>query len=90
MDPYVQVSIGGEVKCTRVIQHSRDPVWDQQLLFHVREHDLSQPIQLTVFDWDRFTPDDCVGEAVITIANLLEGSAKKDLKLGFILTSCNP
>ncbi|KAH8977928.1 hypothetical protein EDB86DRAFT_2997121 [Lactarius hatsudake] len=41
------------VGTTRVIKHSRYPVWNQQLDFPVRQSDKS--IRLAVFDWDRFT-----------------------------------
>ncbi|KAI9435648.1 C2 domain-containing protein [Lactarius psammicola] len=83
MDPFVQVSIGEEVKCTSVIRHSRNPVWNEQLLFHVRDHDLSLPIQLTVIDWDRLTSNDPVGKAEINIATLVEEAKKRDLSAEF-------
>ncbi len=79
MDPFVQVSIGEEVKRTHVIRHSRNPVWDEELVFHVRGHDLSLPIQLTVLNWERFMSHGYVGEAKINVATLVEGAAKKDL-----------
>ncbi|KAI9442029.1 hypothetical protein BJY52DRAFT_1194882 [Lactarius psammicola] len=82
MDPFVQVSIGEEVKCTRVIRHSLNPVWDEQLLFHVHERDLSLPMRLSVFDWDRFMSNGLVGCAEISIAIFVERAAKKDLNTG--------
>ncbi|KAH9033169.1 C2 domain-containing protein [Lactarius deliciosus] len=39
MDPFVEVSIGEEVKRTKVIRHSRDPVWNEQLLLHLTFND---------------------------------------------------
>jgi phosphatidylserine decarboxylase len=36
MDPFVVISFGKKVFRTRVIRHSRNPVWDEKLLFHVR------------------------------------------------------
>ncbi|KAH9013828.1 C2 domain-containing protein [Lactarius pseudohatsudake] len=67
MDPFVEVSIGEQVKCTSVKQHTLNPVWDEQLSFHVRQHDLSLPILLAVFDQDKITSNDYVGEVEITI-----------------------
>jgi len=78
MDPFVQVSIGREVKRTPVIRHSRNPVWNEELLFHVREHDLSLPIQFTVFDRDKVSFNDYVGGAKINIAELVAMTLKKD------------
>ncbi|KAI9457312.1 C2 domain-containing protein [Lactarius psammicola] len=80
MDPFVQVSIGNEVKCTQVIRHSLNPVWDQELIFHLREDDLSLPIRLSVFDWDRFGSNELIGWAEIKIVTLVERTAKKDFK----------
>ncbi|KAH9033190.1 C2 domain-containing protein [Lactarius deliciosus] len=81
MDPFVEVTIGEQVQRTRVIQHTRDPFWNEQLPFHVRQHDLSLPIRLTVFDRDKFTADDYVGEAEINIASLVEKVTMKDSKI---------
>ena len=71
MDPYVKVTAGDEVKCTQVIRHDRNPIWDKQLVFHVRESELRDPIVLSVFDWDRISFDDHVGDARINISQLI-------------------
>ncbi|KAH9008217.1 hypothetical protein EDB83DRAFT_2531995 [Lactarius deliciosus] len=75
VDPFVEVSIGNKVVgTTRVIQHSCDPVWYQQLDFPVR--DSNQPIKLTVFDWDMFTSNDYIGEVKINISEISESPTK--------------
>ncbi|KAH9016596.1 C2 domain-containing protein [Lactarius pseudohatsudake] len=81
MDPFVEVSIGEEIKRTKVIQHSRNPVWDEQLLFHVRGADLLHSIQLTVIDWDKITSHDPVGKAEIDITATLEKAKEVDTGL---------
>lgn len=83
MDPFVQVSIGNKVVgTTSVIQHSLNPVWNEQLFLHMRECDPSLHIRLTLFDKDKFTYDDYVCEAEIDIASLVERVPKKDPKTG--------
>lgn len=82
MDPFVKVSIGEQVKCTEVIRHELDPVWDKQLLFHVRQQDLQLPIRLAIFDWDRFTRNDLVGSADINVATLVQRAANIDPNTG--------
>ncbi|KAH9007461.1 C2 domain-containing protein [Lactarius deliciosus] len=87
MDPFVEVSIGEEVKRTKVISHSLDPVWDEQLLLHVRGADLSHSsasIQLTVIDRDKITSNDPVGKAEVKITTILQGAEKmkKELNTG--------
>ncbi|KAH8983799.1 C2 domain-containing protein [Lactarius hatsudake] len=74
MDPFVEVSIGEQVQRTRVVQHTRNPDLNEQLFFHVRRQDLSLPIQLTVFDRDKFTRNDYVGRIRIGIPALNEGA----------------
>ena len=81
MDPYVKVRIGDEVQSTQVIWHNRDPVWNKQLVFHVRERDLSLPIVLSVFDRDKGSRDDHVGDVNIHITQLT--TSKKDRSAGF-------
>ncbi|KAF8268505.1 C2 domain-containing protein [Lactarius quietus] len=78
MDPYVKVTIGGEAKCTQVKRHNREPDWDEQLFFHVRKRDLSLPILLSVYDWDRFSFDDHVGDATILISQLVGKTSRRD------------
>ncbi|KAI9439592.1 C2 domain-containing protein [Lactarius indigo] len=87
MDPFVEVSIGEEVKRTKVIRHSLDPVWDEQLILHVRGADLSHSstsVQLTVIDHDKITSNDPVGNAEIKITTILQGAekAQKELNTG--------
>ncbi|KAH9015665.1 C2 domain-containing protein [Lactarius pseudohatsudake] len=80
VDPFVKVSTSNKVVgTTRVIKHSRYPVWNQQLDFPVRQSDKS--IRLAVFDWDRFTYNDYIGEAEINISEFSE-PAKNVLKVG--------
>ena len=76
MDPYVKVTIGEEVKRTRIIHHNLNPVWDKQMVFHVLESDLSLPILLSVYDRDRFSFDNLVGDKKIFISELVIPSRK--------------
>jgi Ca2+-dependent lipid-binding protein len=83
MDPYLKVTIGDESQSTQVIRHDLKPVWNKQLVFHVRERDLSLPIVLSVYDWDRFSFDDHVGDVKIHISQLVGSTSKKDRAAGF-------
>lgn len=85
MDPVVKVSIGGgDLQSTSVKKHTLNPVWNEQLFFRVRQADLSHPILLTVFDRDKFSPNDYVGEAEINIPaeNTTTGDVEHPLKPG--------
>jgi hypothetical protein len=83
MDPYLKVTIGDDSQSTQVIRHDLKPVWNKELVFHVRERDLSLPIILSVFDWDRFSFDDHVGDVKIHISQLVGSTSKKDRAAGF-------
>lgn len=55
MDPFCIVSFGQKVFRTRVIRHSRNPVWDERLFFHVKRHEHAFQILFTLFDWDKIS-----------------------------------
>ena len=83
MDPYVKVRIGEEVQSTQVLRHERNPVWNKQLVFHVRERDLSLPIVLSVFHRNMISFDNHVGDVEIHIYQLLGATSRKDRSVGF-------
>ena len=82
MDPFVVVSFGKKVFRTRVIRHSRNPQWDEKMLFHVRRYETTFKVQLTVLDWDKLSSNDHVGDASFDVARLLADAPKKDEKTG--------
>ncbi|KAN0126296.1 Phosphatidylserine decarboxylase domain containing protein [Lactarius tabidus] len=82
MDPFVVVSFGKKVFRTRVIRHCLNPVWEEKLLFHVRDYEQSFRVQLTVLDWDKLSSNDYVGDAAIEIAELAANVPKMDPDTG--------
>eukprot|EP00164_Ancoracysta_twista_P003477 GFYU01004638.1.p1 GENE.GFYU01004638.1~~GFYU01004638.1.p1 ORF type:complete len:560 (+),score=211.79 GFYU01004638.1:74-1753(+) len=60
-DPYVEVSIGSEVKSTTVKMNESDPVFDEELCFKDKDHKVGDTIQFNIIDWDSLTGDDHVG-----------------------------
>ena len=55
MDPFCIVSFGQKVFRTRVVRHSRNPVWDEKLFFHVKRHEHAFAVVFTLFDWDKMS-----------------------------------
>ena len=82
MDPFVVISFGKKVFRTRVVRHSRNPVWDEKLLFHVRRYEASFKIQLTVLDWDKITANDHICDTSLDVTELLKNAPKKDETTG--------
>ena len=64
-DPYVVITMGKQKLKTRVVKKNCNPEWNEELTLSIT--DLNAPINLTVFDKDRFTVDDKMGEADIDI-----------------------
>lgn len=75
MDPFVVISFGKKVFRTRVIRHSRNPVWEEKLLFHVRRYETNFKIQLTVLDWDKLSSNDLIGEGALEVGQLIDAFA---------------
>ncbi|SCV73406.1 BQ2448_7332 [Microbotryum intermedium] len=71
MDPFVVCSFGRRVFRTRVIRHSLNPVWDERLAFNVRQTEVHWTIAFSVYDWDKMSSNDHVGDVAIPLENLL-------------------
>jgi Ca2+-dependent lipid-binding protein, contains C2 domain len=82
MDPFVVISFGKKVFRTRVIRHSRNPVWDEKLLFHVRSYETAFKIQLTVLDWDKLSSNGYIGDASFDVKELLDCAPQRDVGTG--------
>jgi len=69
VDSYVEVSLvpwSTKPEKTETIKKNQNPVFNHTVQFQVPEHDISnQTLFLQVFDWDRFTKNDAVGEVKI-------------------------
>lgn len=74
MDPFVVISFGKKVFRTRVIRHSRSPVWDEKLLFHVRRYEASFNVQLAILDWDKLSSNDHIGDASFNVKELIDAA----------------
>lgn len=82
MDPFVVISFGKKVFRTRVIRHSRNPVWDEKVLLHVRRYEKTFQIQFTILDWDKLSSNDYVGETSLDLKELLDCVPKPDPTTG--------
>ncbi|KAL1206979.1 Protein C2-DOMAIN ABA-RELATED 1 [Cardamine amara subsp. amara] len=69
-DPYVVVQSGKQKLKTRVVKHSVNPEWNDDLTLSVTDPNL--PIKLTVYDYDMFSADDKMGDAEFHVGPYLE------------------
>ncbi|XP_073307725.1 probable ADP-ribosylation factor GTPase-activating protein AGD11 isoform X1 [Primulina huaijiensis] len=71
-DPYVILSLGNQSMKTRVIKNNLNPVWNERLMLSIPEN--IPPLKLLVYDKDKFTTDDFMGEAEIDIQPLISAA----------------
>ncbi|KAF8994050.1 phosphatidylserine decarboxylase-domain-containing protein [Cyathus striatus] len=82
MDPFVVISFGKKVFRTRVVRHSRNPVWDEKLLFHVRRYETSFKVQLTLLDWDKLSANDHIGDTNFDVKDLVASAPQPNPETG--------
>ncbi|KAH6889598.1 phosphatidylserine decarboxylase-domain-containing protein [Coprinopsis sp. MPI-PUGE-AT-0042] len=82
MDPFVVISFGKKVFRTRVIRHSRNPVWDEKLLFHVRRYEIGFKVHFSILDWDKLSSNDHIGDASFDVKELLDSAPQPDASTG--------
>ncbi|KAM0054855.1 putative Arf GTPase activating protein [Helianthus debilis subsp. tardiflorus] len=68
-DPYVVLQLGEQKVQTTIMRSNLNPIWNEDLMLSVPED--YGPVKLQVFDYDRFSADDIMGEAEIDIAPML-------------------
>lgn len=61
-----------------MIRHSRNPVWDEKLLFHVRRYETSFKVNLAILDWDKLSSNDYVGDVSFDVRGLMESAPQPD------------
>ena len=68
-DPYVKFKYKGKlVYKSNTIMKDLNPVWDES--FQILIEDPTSPLELEVFDYDRFAMDDFMGTAEVDLAQL--------------------
>ncbi|KAH8824331.1 phosphatidylserine decarboxylase-domain-containing protein [Flagelloscypha sp. PMI_526] len=82
MDPFVVISFGKKVFRTRVIRHSRNPTWEEKLLFHVRKYETGYNISFAILDWDKMSSNDHIGDITLPINELVSASPQPDPTTG--------
>ncbi|KAK9056014.1 hypothetical protein SSX86_027101 [Deinandra increscens subsp. villosa] len=71
-DPYVLLSLGNQSVKTRVIRSSLNPVWNEKLMLSIPDD--VPPLIVNVFDKDKFSTDDFMGEGEIDIRPLVSAA----------------
>ncbi|XP_031491039.1 GTPase activating protein 1-like [Nymphaea colorata] len=69
-DPYVVVRMGDQKLKTKVMKKNVNPEWNEKLTLTISES--IRPIRIEVYDKDRFSHDDGMGDAEIDINPFME------------------
>ncbi|KAL8172331.1 hypothetical protein V2J09_024135 [Rumex salicifolius] len=71
-DPYVIISLGHQSMKTHVIKNNLNPVWNEELVLSIPNG--IPPLKLYVYDKDKFSTDDFMGDAEIDILPLVNAA----------------
>lgn len=72
-----------QVYRTRVQRHTRNPVWNEKLFFHVKEMEENYLVNFHLLDWDRATSNDHIGDVSLPLQELIGDSGPKKNAAGF-------
>ncbi|CAO3592738.1 unnamed protein product [Absidia cylindrospora] len=77
MDPFVIVTFGASTFRTRSIRHNLNPVWNEKLFFHVRQHESKYKLKFALYDKDKFSGNDFVAWQEVPIIDIIEQSKER-------------
>ena len=72
------VSFGKTIARTRVIRHDLTPTWNEKVYFTVKELEANYTITFSVYDWDKLSSNDHLGDVAIPLKDLLGHTIKPD------------
>ncbi|KAL6880482.1 hypothetical protein ACP4OV_012047 [Aristida adscensionis] len=89
-DPYVVLNVDGQKVKTGVVKKTVNPVWDEDLTLAIRNAEA--PILLEVFDKDKFSKDDKMGDAEFDIEALMQiiQMDLEDIRSGTVVRTVRP
>ncbi|XP_030452043.1 protein C2-DOMAIN ABA-RELATED 4-like [Syzygium oleosum] len=89
-DPYVVIRMGKDKLKTRVIKRNLNPEWNEELILSIADPSLS--IHLMVYDKDKFSRDDKMGDAEIPIVPVLDALRTRldNIRNGTVITKVKP
>ncbi|KAI3620409.1 hypothetical protein CBS9595_002376 [Malassezia furfur] len=89
MDPFTIVSFNRKIFRTRVCRHTLNPVWKEKLLLHVRRNEAGFNVKFFVYDWDKMSANDYVGEATLPMSTILQSAQSPDEETGLYRSECS-
>ncbi|KAJ8361497.1 hypothetical protein SKAU_G00180220 [Synaphobranchus kaupii] len=78
VDPFLEVSFAGKKLCTKIIEKSANPEWNQLINLQVKFPSMCERIKLTVYDWDRLTRNDAIGTTYLNLTKIASSGGEVD------------
>ncbi|KAF6040843.1 ITSN1 [Bugula neritina] len=75
-DPYCEVSMGTTLHKTKVIPNTLNPKWNSSMQFPIKSVE-DDVLCFTVFDQDRFSPNDFLGRTELRVKDILRETREK-------------
>ncbi|EFJ31196.1 hypothetical protein SELMODRAFT_169243 [Selaginella moellendorffii] len=73
-DPYVVLNLGHQTAKTKVVNSNLNPVWDEEIMLSVPSGP-PVPLKLQVFDYDKFSADDIMGEVEVDLQPIVAAAS---------------
>jgi hypothetical protein len=70
-DPFVVIKFNGIIVRTKTAKDTTDPIWNQGITIPVHTPCLSENIDVQLWDWSRFNPDELIATTRIKFSQLL-------------------
>jgi len=70
-DPYVKLVLGSDKHKSEIVKKTLNPRWDKDFFFRGSfEQLITTPLEVQVWDWDRFSRNDAVGNGKVNLGQL--------------------
>uniref|UniRef100_A0A8C4M876 Dysferlin n=1 Tax=Equus asinus asinus TaxID=83772 RepID=A0A8C4M876_EQUAS len=67
VDPFIEVSFAGKMLCSKILEKTANPQWNQSITLPVMFPSMSEKMRIRVIDWDRLTHNDIVATTYLNI-----------------------
>ena len=71
VDPFVEVTFGGESKRTSTKKNSYNPEWNEQIVFTDLFPSLCRRIKFQLFDYDNVGSEECIGTHYLSLETIM-------------------
>uniref|UniRef100_A0ACB8E9G3 Uncharacterized protein n=1 Tax=Sphaerodactylus townsendi TaxID=933632 RepID=A0ACB8E9G3_9SAUR len=70
VDPFVEVSFAGKTLCSKVLEKTANPQWNQTITVPAMFPSMCEKMRIRVVDWDRVTHNDIVGTSSLCMSRI--------------------